>query len=117
MNGAVSHELRNPLSSLLAGIDLMNSYISNLKYLIECLDNVDEDIIRDSKSKIKKVLLNLEINSNKMNSSSKFIDYFVHDLLDYTVLSNDSQNFIKQNSEFSLNESIEEIVSIMNDKI
>ena len=52
-----------------------------------------------------------------MNSSSKFIDYFVHDLLDYTVLSNDSQNFIKQNSEFSLNESIEEIVSIMNDKI
>ena len=53
MNGAVSHELRNPLSSLLAGIDLMNSYISNLKDLIVCLDHLDEDIIRASKSKIK----------------------------------------------------------------
>ena len=39
MNGAVSHELRNPLSSLIAGVDLMNSYIENLKYLLKCLQN------------------------------------------------------------------------------
>ena len=38
MNGAVSHELRNPLSSLIAGIDLMNQYIESLKYLIDCLE-------------------------------------------------------------------------------
>ena len=45
--------------------------------------------------KIYKVLTNVDINSNKMNSSSKFIDYFVHDMLDYTVLSNDNKNFFK----------------------
>lgn len=117
MNGAVSHELRNPLSSLIAGIDLLNSYINNLKYLIECLDHTNEDVIRISKVKIKKVLDNMETNSRKMNSSSKFIDYFVHDMLDYTVLSNDKKNFIKKNAEFSLNGSIQEIIQIMNDKI
>ena len=31
MNGAVSHELRNPLSSILCGIDLMKSYIENIR--------------------------------------------------------------------------------------
>lgn len=29
-----------------------------------------------------------------MHSSSKFLDYFVHDLLDYTILTNDNKNFI-----------------------
>lgn len=43
MNGAVSHELRNPLSSILSGIDLMKSYVDNLNYLVECLDSEDED--------------------------------------------------------------------------
>ena len=95
MNGAVSHELRNPLSSLVAGIELMNSYLENLEYLIECFDHGDEDQISIIKQKVSKVLINLEINSKKMNSSSKFIDYFVHDMLDYTILSNDKKNFIK----------------------
>ena len=95
MNGAVSHELRNPLSSLVAGIELMNSYLENLESLIECFDQGDEDQIRIIKQKVSKVLINLGINSKKMNSSSKFIDYFVHDMLDYTILSNDKKNFIK----------------------
>lgn len=55
-------------------------------------------MIRLSKAKIKRVLVNLEINSKKMHSSSKFIDYFVHDMLDYTVLSNDKKNFVKKKS-------------------
>lgn len=117
MNGAVSHELRNPLSSLLSGIDLMNSYVANLNYLVQCLNQADEEIMRLSKTKIGKVLTNLEINSNKMKSSSKLIDYFVHDMLDFTVLSNDKKNFIKKNQEFPLYDSINEVIQIMEDKI
>ena len=52
-----------------------------------------------------------------MYSSSKFVDYFVHDMLDYTILSNDKKNFIQQKSDFSLNDSIDQIIEIMNDKI
>ena len=96
MNGAVSHELRNPLNSILCGIELMKSYIENLRYLIECLDQADEDLVQIAKSKMKQVLTNAEINSNKMCSSSKFLDYFVHDMLDYTILTNDKENFTFQ---------------------
>lgn len=44
-----------------------------------------------------------------MTSSAKFIDYFVHDILDYAVLTNDSQNFIKNNSVFDIREAFNEI--------
>jgi CheY-like chemotaxis protein len=30
-----------------------------------------------------------------MSNSCKFIDFFVHDILDYTILNKDSKNFIK----------------------
>ena len=59
----------------------------------------------------------LEINSNKMKSSTKFIDYFVHDMLDYTILTNKSQNFIKDIAQFDLEECIQEIHEILEDKL
>ena len=117
MNGAVSHELRNPLNSILGAIDMMKSYIQNLKYLEECLDQDDDEIVRQAKHKLNQVIRNAEICSNKMCSSSKFLDYFVHDMLDYTILTNDKENFNFQISEFCLQDSIDEIVDIMNDKI
>ena len=30
-----------------------------------------------------------------MSSATKFIDFFVHDMLDYTILNKDDKNFIK----------------------
>ena len=38
MNAAVSHELRNPLNSLIGGIQTMKAYLSNLKKVIESLE-------------------------------------------------------------------------------
>ena len=52
-----------------------------------------------------------------MKSSSKFIDYFVHDMLDYTILTNKSQNFIKDITRFELKECIQEIHEILEDKL
>lgn len=37
MNAAVSHELRNPLNSLISGIDTMQDYFLNLKEIYEHL--------------------------------------------------------------------------------
>ena len=51
-----------------------------------------------------------------MTSSAKFIDYFVHDMLDYTVLTNDCSNFIKIVTRFDIRAAIEEIYQILEDK-
>ena len=51
-----------------------------------------------------------------MTSSAKFIDYFVHDMLDYTVLTNDCSNFIKNVTRFDIRTVIEEIYQILEDK-
>ena len=51
-----------------------------------------------------------------MQSASKFIDFFVHDVLDYTILNKDSKNFIKNSNNFNLKEAINEINHILEDK-
>ena len=51
-----------------------------------------------------------------MTSSAKFIDYFVHDMLDYTVLTNECSKFIKIVTIFDIRGAIEEIYHILEDK-
>jgi hypothetical protein len=52
----------------------------------------------------------------KLNSSVKFIDFFVHDILDYTILQKDDTNFTKNITVFNIRISIEEILSAFEDK-
>lgn len=37
-----------------------------------------------------------------MTSAAKFIDFFVHDILDYTILNKDDKNFTKDISVFDV---------------
>ena len=53
----------------------------------------------------------------KIFSASKFIDYFVHDILDYTLLNKESKNFTKNESTFDIRDAIEEIMDIQIDKV
>ena len=47
MNAAVSHELRNPLSALIGGIQTMKSYLENILYLIDGLkEESDNPVIK-----------------------------------------------------------------------
>ena len=96
MNATVSHELRNPLNSLVSGIETMESYFENLRQLLKYLEvNEGLEVPKQAHGRLKLICEGLETNSTKMTSSAKFIDYFVHDMLDYTVLTNDCSNFIK----------------------
>jgi hypothetical protein len=52
-----------------------------------------------------------------MCSSTKFIDFFVHDLLDYTILNNAEANFTKNIDIFDVELAINEIVESLQDKI
>ena len=47
-----------------------------------------------------------------MFSASKFIDFFVHDILDYTLLNKDQKNFIKNRTQFDVRDAIREIMDI-----
>jgi hypothetical protein len=59
--------------------------------------------VSPNKEKLGKIHLGLEKCSTKMSSACKFIDFFVHDVLDYTILNKDSKNFIKNSSNFDIN--------------
>ena len=37
-----------------------------------------------------------------MGSACKFIDFFVHDILDYTLLNKESKNFMKDKKTFDI---------------
>ena len=51
-----------------------------------------------------------------MISATKFIDFFVHDILDYSVLRKDDTNFIKNFTIFDIRTAIGEIVDIKKDQ-
>jgi hypothetical protein len=53
----------------------------------------------------------------KIFSAAKFIDYFVHDILDYSMLQKNSSNFLKRENLFDIREAISEIIDIEDDKI
>ena len=52
-----------------------------------------------------------------MGSATKFIDFFVHDILDYTLLNKDSKNFTKNFTIFNIKMAISEISETLEDKV
>ena len=51
-----------------------------------------------------------------MISAVKFIDFFVHDILDYTLLNKKDRNFTKDCNIFNIKIAVMEILSILEDK-
>ena len=58
----------------------------------------------------------LKVCGKKITSASKFIDYFVHDILDYTILNKKEKNFTKDLSVFDIRETLKQIIEIQEDK-
>ena len=58
-----------------------------------------------------------ELCGSKISSATKFIDFFVHDILDYTLLNEKEENFMPNNTVFNIETSIDEIKEILIDKI
>ena len=52
-----------------------------------------------------------------MASATKFIDFFIHDILDYTILNEGAKNFTKNISVFNVKHAINEIMDTMSDKV
>ena len=52
----------------------------------------------------------------KITQAAKFIDFFVHDILDYTLLNKNEVGFVKQMEVFDINKCVQEICMILSDK-
>ena len=52
-----------------------------------------------------------------MNSATRFVEFFVNDMLDYAVLQNAEHGFIKNMTCFDIRAAVEEILSILARKI
>jgi len=89
INAAVSHELRNPLNSLTAQITAMTEMFEEFS---EIITNITDIIVKTNLERIYNSMFNF---GKKMTSSTKFIDFFVHDILDYTILNKDEKSFTK----------------------
>ena len=63
------------------------------------------------------IMSKFEICGCKISSATKFIDFFVHDILDYTLFNEKEENFMANNTMFNLETSIYEITEILIDKI
>jgi len=55
--------------------------------------------------KLVSIFNNFQVSGKKITSASKFIDFFVHDILDYTLL-NRNGNFTQDNSVFDVREAV-----------
>ena len=117
INATVSHELRNPLSSLIGQIDSLKSLLTSFEQIIHLIKK--NGSLKDTGlvEKLEDIHSGMAQSGKKIFSAAKFIDYFVHDILDYTILQKNSENFMKRSSVFDIRHAIDEIIEIESDKI
>lgn len=70
----------------------------------------------DIQNKLVHVYENIYNCGKKMASATKFIDFFVHDILDYTILNKESSAFMKNITVFNIKDAVGEIVDTLADK-
>ena len=66
---------------------------------------------------MKKISKKIRGCTNKIVSASKFIDFFIHDMLDYSLINKDATNFTKTINSYDIRDAINEIIEILEDKI
>ena len=68
----------------------MDSCFDQFSVLIDSIESQQPEII---KFELKEVYQKFKSCNKKLVSASKFIDFFAHDILDYTILKKDSKKF------------------------
>ena len=116
INATFHHELKNPLNSLICQRDQLNSLIKSLREIIK-LSKLCSGFEKIAVL-LEEVQIGFEACSKRIVSASKIIDYFIHDMLDYTQLCKDGDNdFQKVVETHDMRKTVNEIIEIQLDKI
>ena len=94
INAAVSHELRNPLNSLINQAMFLKNYLQDFTKFMSSQNEVEQD--DNTKKVLKKIetmFRGIDVCAQKMQHATQFINFFVGDILDYSVLNEASENF------------------------
>ena len=102
VNVTVSHEMRNPLNSIISLTDDARFQLKEMKRHIETLSG-DPGTLLDYHSELERI-------SQIQTSSSRLLLFFVNDILDFSKIK--AQKFKKNITSFNLREAVSEIVSI-----
>ena len=73
--------------------------------------------IEDILNQLDKINVSIGTSVKKLSQSVKFIDYFVHDILDFSILRKHDEKFTKDVKIFDIREAIKEIMEIQEDKV
>ena len=65
------------------------------------------------KSKLYTIYNDMKTTGKKMVSATKFIDYFIHDILDLSILNKNAKSFLKNITTFDIKGSLDEIIEVM----
>ena len=68
-------------------------------------------------NKLKSIYDGLYDCGKKITSATTFTDFFVHDILDYTILNKEESNFIPNENIFDIRNAINQIYEILEDKM
>ena len=88
----------------------MDDFFETITVLIGSIED------SDLKMRMNRAVKDLKCCGQKMISTVKFIDYFVHDILDFTLLNKKDKNFVKDINTFCIKVAVAEIVNILEDK-
>ena len=118
MQASVSHELRNPLASLIYKTSELKRLLRKNKKVIKALNRLSsvEEIAKETR-RLSDNDANFEKCGRQIFAVAQLIDFFIHDMLDFSVLSEKSENFTKTSVKFDLRETFNFVKEIFFENI
>jgi hypothetical protein len=80
--------------------------MSLIEWSEENISSLDSNMIKDFQDNLKTIFGSIRTCGTKMDRAAKFIDFFIHDILDYTILNKKDKNFEKSMTVIDIREAV-----------
>ena len=87
-----------------------------MEFLKDLLQGINKVPDINLQTKLEEIYSNIYNCAKKMASGTNFIDFFVHDILDFSILEKNEENFTKNISVFNMSSAVDEIIESLTDK-
>ena len=88
----------------------------NVLFTLSKADSLTPNEIKAIHKKLDSTYKGLNACGKKLKQAANFVDFFVHDILDYTMLNKDDTNFTKDIKVFDIRLAVTQIIEIQEDK-